>query len=63
MFGANIRRVSAEQTGETYVVDRWKSVAGPDYVDERLVMRFDRDRLATWKIEKANIVTVAPRTF
>jgi hypothetical protein len=46
MFGPNMRRVSAEPSAETYVVDKWVSVAGPDYVGEQLIMRFDRDRLA-----------------
>jgi hypothetical protein len=63
IFGVGMKSVSAEANGETYEVEKWKSVAGPDYIDERLIMRFDRDRLATWKVEKANVLTVAPRTF
>jgi hypothetical protein len=63
MFGANMKPVSAEPTAETFVVERWIAVAGPDYVGERLFMRFDRDRLANWKVENANVVTVVPRTW
>jgi len=63
LFGANAKSVSAEANGETYVVDKWLAVAGPDYVEERLFMRFERDKLANWKVDKGNVVTVAPRTF
>ncbi|SRR6266478_8005870 len=63
MFGANMKRVSAESAAETYVVERWVAVAGPDYVGEQFFMRFDRDRLANWKVDKGNVVTVAPRTW
>jgi hypothetical protein len=63
MFGGNMKRVSADPVAETFVVERWVAVAGPDYVGERLFMRFDRDRLANWKVDNGNVVTVAPRTF
>ena len=63
MFGANMKRVSEEPTAETFVVERWVAVAGPDYVGERLFMRFDRDQLANWKIDNANVTTVVPRTW
>ena len=63
MFGANMKPVSAEPTAATFVVERWVAVTGPDYVGERLFMRFDRDRLANWKVDNANVVTVAPRTW
>jgi hypothetical protein len=42
-------------------VDRWVAVAGPDYVGEQLFIRFDRDRLANWKVDKGNVVSVVPR--
>jgi hypothetical protein len=63
MFGANMKRVSADQETETFVVDRWVAVAGPDYVGEQLFMRFDRDRLANWKVDKGNVITVTPRAW
>ena len=63
MFGANMKRVSADPAAETFVVERWVAVAGPDYVGERLFMRFDRERLANWKVDNGNVVTVAPRTW
>jgi hypothetical protein len=29
----------------------------------RLSMRFDRDRLANWKVDKGNVLIVVPRTW
>jgi hypothetical protein len=58
---ANMKSVSASPETETFVVDRWVAVAGPDYVGEELFMRFDRDPLSNSKVDKGNVVTVAPR--
>ena len=63
LFGAHLISVSADQSSETYVVERWASVTGPDYVEERLSMRFQNGKLSDWKIAKANTLTVAPRTW
>lgn len=65
MFGGSMQRVAAEPTAETFVVERWVSVAGPDYVGERLFLRIDRDRLANWKIDQAgqSTVMVVPRSW
>lgn len=62
-FGDNLHRVSAEATTETFVVERWVAVAGPDYVGERLFLRFERDRLAAWKTDNGGTVTVVPRSW
>src|SRR5688500_4572118 len=35
--GANVSLMSAGSGGETYTAERWHAVAGPDYLDERLV--------------------------
>lgn len=63
IFGVNMKSVSAGPETESFVVDRWVAVAGPDYVGEQLSMRFDRDRLANWKVDKGNVLTVVPRAW
>lgn len=50
-------------SSEVYAVDKWVSVAGPDYVGERLFLRFDRGKLSQWKIETANTAVVVPRSW
>lgn len=56
-------RIAAGPNSETYSVDRWESVQGPDYVAERLIMRFQNGRLAEWKIDSSGTVTVVPRSW
>lgn len=63
MFGANMKVVSADKTTETYMVERWVSVPGPDYVGERLLLRFNNDALSDWKIDSGSVTTVAPRAW
>src|SRR6266404_472510 len=50
LFGNYLHRVSADSATETFVVERWVAIAGPDYVGERLMLRFDHERLAGWKV-------------
>jgi hypothetical protein len=52
-------KIAADTGGETFSVERWASVAGPDYVDERLYLRFSGGKLANWKVEKAGPTSVA----
>jgi hypothetical protein len=63
IFGPNMKSVSAGPETETFVVDRWVAVAGSDYVGEQLSMRFEHDRLANWKADKSNVLTVVPRNW
>jgi hypothetical protein len=63
MFGQNMTRVAAEPTAETYAVDKWVSVAGPDYIGERLYLRFDHDRLANWRVAAGNAIQIVPRSW
>ncbi|MBX9841036.1 MAG: hypothetical protein K2Z80_04415 [Xanthobacteraceae bacterium] len=53
LFGPHLVRIGADEGGEIYKVDRWVSVAGPDYIGDRLVLRIADDRLRAWRIEKA----------
>lgn len=48
---------------EVYAVDRWVSAPGPDYVGERLFLRFDGGKLSQWKIESAATAVVVPRSW
>jgi|GEM_PF-6034989 hypothetical protein len=63
LFGDKLHRVSADAATETFVVERWVAVAGPDYVGERLMLRLDHDRLAGWKVDNGGTVTVVPRSW
>jgi hypothetical protein len=52
LFGSHLERSGADEGGEIYSVDRWVDVAGPDYLEDRLVLRIAGDRLRSWRIEK-----------
>lgn len=52
--GSNLKLVSGGVGGETYTAERWRPILlNPDVPDERLIMRFLGDRLAAWRVDKA----------
>jgi hypothetical protein len=50
MFGRTLVRVGSSSKGDAYVVERWVSVPGPDYVGERLFITVENGALASWRI-------------
>ena len=47
---------------EVLAFDRWASVAGPDYVDQRLYARLNNGSLENWKIVSESI-EIVPRSW
>jgi hypothetical protein len=62
IFSSGMRPVSGG-SHEVYAVDRWVSAPGPDYVGERLFLRFEGGKLSHWKIEAANTAVVVPGSW
>ncbi|MHB2168029.1 hypothetical protein [Alsobacter sp. R-9] len=63
LFGQNMKAVEAGPSGTVYAVDRWVSVAGPDYVGQRLYLNMHNDQLIGWKVANAETLTVVPRSW
>jgi hypothetical protein len=53
LLGRSLDRVASSSSGETYMVEQWVAVQGPDYVENRLYLKFVRGTLAAWQIERA----------
>ncbi len=63
LFGPHMKSVEAGPTGTVYAVDRWTSVAGPDYVTQRLYLNVQGEKLLGWKISNADTMTIVPRSW
>jgi hypothetical protein len=54
------RTVEAGQGYEVLAFQKWKAVAGPDYVEQTLYVRIADDRVTHWKLTNDIDVTVLP---
>jgi hypothetical protein len=62
ILGDHFKTVEASEEGEVLSWDRWVSVQGPDYVAERLLIRFRDGRLARWKTT-SDTIEIVPRSW
>jgi len=62
VLGSNYKVVEAGENYEVISYQKWKSIAGPDYVESTLYLRIIEGKLKNWKIS-SDTVEVVPRTW
>mgnify|MGYP001195172979 CR=1 FL=1 len=61
-LGLDFRTVEVTKDYEVISYQKWKSVNGPDYVEETLYLKFENAFLASWKIVN-DTTEIVPRSW
>ena len=61
-LGLDFRTVEVTKDYEVISYQKWKSVHGPDYVEETLYLKFENAFLASWKIVN-DTTEIVPRSW
>lgn len=62
VLGPSAKVTQASARFETIILEQWKSVPGPDYVENTLHVQVSNQKVAGWRITK-DTVEIVPRTF
>ena len=51
LVGSDYEIIEASSEAEVIMFEKWKSVPGPDYIDKKLIVRFENTKVVNWKVE------------